>query len=275
MKKIVIFTDLDGTLLDSDTYSFAEALPSMYLLREGDAPLIICSSKTRTEIEFYRELLDNQHPFISENGGGIFIPRGYFTTNSLPAEYKIVQGAQYNMILLGAQYKELCSVLQDLRQEGYKIKGFCDMTVEEVSHLTNLPLREAEMAKQRDFDEPFLFEGYAEDIKRLQRSIETRGYSVTRGRFFHMLGNNDKGTAVAILSQLYKKEYGEILTVGAGDSPNDLPMLKAVDMPIIVQKPDGQYDPELHLPNMIKAGDIGPKGWNKAITDIMRLRQVL
>jgi mannosyl-3-phosphoglycerate phosphatase len=78
MNKVIIFTDLDGTLLDYDTYSFEKALPALQLLRERDIPLIISSSKTAKEVVFYREQLENDHPFISENGGGIFIPKDYF-----------------------------------------------------------------------------------------------------------------------------------------------------------------------------------------------------
>ncbi|HLF86164.1 MAG TPA: HAD hydrolase family protein, partial [Nitrospiria bacterium] len=71
-------TDLDGTLLHPKTYSFDAARPALTLIKERRIPLILCSSKTRGEIELYRKWLGNQHPFISENGGGIFIPRGYF-----------------------------------------------------------------------------------------------------------------------------------------------------------------------------------------------------
>ncbi len=53
--KLVIFTDLDGTLLDRDTYSFEPALPALRLIRQKDIPLVLSSSKTRAEIEFYRE----------------------------------------------------------------------------------------------------------------------------------------------------------------------------------------------------------------------------
>jgi len=72
MAKIIVFTDLDGTLLHPKTYSFDAAMPALKLIKEKDIPLILCSSKTRAEIEVYRKKLDNQHPFVSENGGGIF-----------------------------------------------------------------------------------------------------------------------------------------------------------------------------------------------------------
>jgi mannosyl-3-phosphoglycerate phosphatase len=78
MQRVLIFTDLDGTLLDS-SYSFNDALPALDLIRERAIPLIICSSKTRAEIEHYRKRLDNRHPFISENGGGFLSRRDIST----------------------------------------------------------------------------------------------------------------------------------------------------------------------------------------------------
>jgi len=74
---ILVFTDLDGTLLDSDTYSYKSALPALKLIKNKKIPLIFCSSKTKSEIEMYRKRIGNDDPFISENGGGIFIPKDY------------------------------------------------------------------------------------------------------------------------------------------------------------------------------------------------------
>ncbi|MFH0811726.1 MAG: HAD hydrolase family protein [Pseudomonadota bacterium] len=71
---IIIFTDLDDTLLDTYTHSFERALPALEFLKQKAIPLILCSSKTKREIEFYRKKLGNNHPFISENGGGINYP---------------------------------------------------------------------------------------------------------------------------------------------------------------------------------------------------------
>jgi mannosyl-3-phosphoglycerate phosphatase len=271
MKKIIIFTDLDGTLLDYPGYSFDAALPALQLIKEKNIPLIICSSKTRKEIEYYREKLYNRHPFVSENGGGIFIPKGYFRPPLSDPRLVIEEEKQYDLIRLGAKYSDLRNALDELRTEGFDIKGFGDMTVGEVSESTGLSNEEAEMAKERDFDEPFFFAGAINELPRLFESIRAKGFDHTRGKFFHILGNSDKGKAVSILIELYKREFGEITTIAIGDGPNDIPMLARADHPIVVQKPDGSYDPELILPNLIRADSIGPDGWNKVILDLIGL----
>jgi mannosyl-3-phosphoglycerate phosphatase family protein len=269
MKQFVFFSDLDGTLLDYYTYSFDDARPALALLAGRRIPLVLCSSKTRAEIEYYRERMDNHHPFISENGGGIFIPKGYFHFAIHAGECSVREEGDYTVMRLGAHYVQLRETIASLKREGFRIKGFGDMTAEEIAAVAGLGIAEAKMSKMRDFDEPFLFQGDGEEQKKLLDAIRGKGLNHTRGRFFHLLGNSNKGKAVSILTTLYKKAYGNITTVALGDNPNDLPMLERVDIPVIVQKHDGSYDPGIYLPRFLKAEGIGPRGWNSIVEKIL------
>jgi mannosyl-3-phosphoglycerate phosphatase family protein len=269
MKQFIFFTDLDGTLLDYYTYSFDNARPALALLADRRIPLIICSSKTRAEIEYYREKMDNHHPFISENGGGIFIPKGYFPFAVHAGECSVDEEGDYIVMRLGAHYTQLRETMTLLRKDGFQVKGFGDMTPEEIAAVTGLGIAEAKMAKMRDFDEPFLFRGSAGEQEKLVEAIRGKGLSYTRGRFFHLLGNSDKGKAVSTLAALFKRKRGDLTTVALGDNPNDLPMLERVDIAVIVQKHDGTYEPGIDLPGFLKAGGIGPRGWNKFVEKLL------
>ena len=114
MKKIIIFTDLDGTLLDAHSYSFERAQTALSFIKQKKIPLIICSSKTKREILHYRQKLDNHDPFISENGGGIFIPVGslYSELKDMGVPVQIEDG--YQSIHLGEQYKTLRKALKEI-----------------------------------------------------------------------------------------------------------------------------------------------------------------
>jgi mannosyl-3-phosphoglycerate phosphatase len=270
LEKIVVFTDLDGTLLDAFSYSFEAAEPALRLLREKEIPLVICSSKTRKEIEHYRALLDNHHPFIAENGGGIFIPAGYFGRDPENSGRHLTREGIYEVIKLGTQYEILREALRELRSEGFDVTGFGDMTAEGVAEATGLASEQAAMAKERDFDEPFMFTGPEARVGELEEAIRKKGLSSTQGRFFHILGGSDKGKAVIMLTDLYGNRFGNVITVGLGDSPNDAPMLESVDYPVLVRKPDGSHDPRIRTANLIRADGIGPEGWNKAVMDILR-----
>lgn len=267
--KVVIFTDLDGCLLDRETYSFDPAQPALHLIRERKIPLIFVSSKTRAEIEGYRKKLKNTHPFVSENGGAVFIPR---TTFSFTFSHgRELEG--YFVLELGTFYPQILRALEFIKKEsGVRIRAFHELSIKELASLSGLTREEAALAKKREYDEPFVIEGGAEEIKTIQKKIKERGlHYVWGGRFHHILGKNDKGKAVKMLKGFYVKEFEKILTVGIGDSLNDLPMLNAVDHPILLKGKE-EFSPGIlsQIGNLTVAAGTGPQAWNEAILRILR-----
>ncbi|MBI1175379.1 MAG: HAD-IIB family hydrolase [Sideroxydans sp.] len=263
MKKILIITDLDGTLLDEATYAFDQALPALRHAKTHNIPLILCSSKTRAEIEVYRTQLGNSHPFISENGGGIFIPHGYFAA---PVEGTTLDG--YHVITLGMPYAEVRQRFIALREQlNVAARGFGDMTVDEVASLTGLDQEAAALAMQREFDEPFVFD--TEPDERFLQAIEAAGLRWTQGRIFHIMGRHHKGRAFTMLKELYQRQYGTVSSIGLGDSLNDLPLLMAVDQPVLVRHEDGSCDTRIDIPYLLKTQQAGPAGWNEAVLQLL------
>ncbi len=264
--RLVVFTDLDGTLLDAATYSYAPARPALKALAASGAPLVFCTSKTRAETEVWRRRLGNRSPFVVENGGAVFIPRGAFP---FPFEPDRREGG-YDVVVLGADYARLRAALEDIRVEIGGLRGFGDMGDEEVARLTGLPPGEAALARRREFDEPFVLEGPGEALA-IEAMAEARGLRVTRGgRFFHLTGPSDKGAAVRRLVGLYARTIEGPLTAALGDSGNDRPMLEAVDIPVLVARPDGSHDPAIDLPGLRRTPGAGPTGWNAAVLEILR-----
>lgn len=263
MKKTVIFTDLDGTLLDEASYSYAEAHPALDLVVKSKTPLIFCSSKTRAELEGYRARMNNTHPFISENGGGIFVPQGYFT-GSVSDE----SANGYQLIRLGLPYAEIREHFSHLREQTHaKVRGFADMTTAEVAALTGLSEEEAALAKQRDFDEPFVFEDEPDEA--FLQAIKDAGLHWTQGRLFHVMGKHDKGRAVDILMSFYRQQYEAITSIALGDSLNDLAMLAVVDQPVLVRHRDGSCDNRIAMLDLLNTRLPGPAGWNEAVLKLL------
>jgi len=254
----LVFTDLDGTLLDHETYSFEPALPALKALKERNIPLIICTSKTRAEIEQVRKELHNAHPFISENGGAIFIPKNYFSST-----FPFTKEESNSFIIeFGIPYSKLREVFHQIKNlNPGKIKGFGDFSPQEVAELCGFSLQKAKLAKEREYDEPFILENDVV-LNKIQDIANEASLQITRGgRFYHLMGNNDKGKAILFLKNIYKNKSKHLKSVALGDSLNDLPMLEVVDYPILVQKPDGSYDPSVKLNNLILASGRGPSGW--------------
>ncbi|MEE9213517.1 MAG: HAD-IIB family hydrolase [Thermodesulfobacteriota bacterium] len=266
-KKYIVFTDLDGTLLDHRNYSFLQAIPALDLLKEKNIPLIICTSKTKSEIEHYRTTLQNNFPFISENGGAIYIPNEFFSS-----EYKYDnQSNSYKIIKLGTNHKVLLDAIKELKNNcNLKIETYSDMDINRIIQLTNLSPDLAELSTHREYDEPFIINENQNDYVTLKEEIRKRGLNHTEGsRFHHIMGNNDKGKAVELLINLFRENTDKrVISVALGDSLNDYPMLKKVDIPILVKKSNGEYEARIDLENLVYADEIGPVGWNKIIINL-------
>ena len=71
------------------------------------------------------------------------------------------------------------------------------------------------------------------------------------------------------MTAFYRRQFGTLTTLALGDGPNDIPMLREVDYPVIVQRPDGNYDGRIDIPNLIRAEGIGPEGWNRAVKGLI------
>jgi mannosyl-3-phosphoglycerate phosphatase len=268
----VIFTDLDGTLLDHTTYRWTAARVALGALQLRAVPLVIVTSKTCAEVRPILCSLRRREPFVVENGGAIYLPEDYLPFR-VPGAARTLRG--WLRLALGTSRPRLVAALgRATRRAGVRVRSFSEMSAREVAERAGMTLREARCARQREFDEPFvLVEGADSARKRLRAEIRCQGLHETRGsRFFHILGRNDKGAAVRKLMDWYRRARGgSVCAVGLGDSPNDIPMLRAVDVPILVARPGGRYDRETlaAVPRARRAGGIGPEGWNRAVLRLL------
>jgi len=269
---IVIYTDLDGALLDGKSYSWRGAEEALEEIERRHIPLVFCTSKTRAEVEDLRRKLGNAHPFITENGGGVFIPHGYFSQPLGGAE----RAGHYHCFALGRPYAEIVEELERIAAEaGAEVAGFHQMNAREIASNTGLNARQAERARAREFDEPFFFAGAdAGAEEKFLRLARERGLQAVRGdRFWHLSAGSDKGRAVQLLSRFYRKNWrGHLQAVGLGSSANDLPMLAAVDVAVLLPEANGSFAPEVlaRLPAIRQANAPGPAGWNEAVLRILK-----
>ncbi len=233
--KLVVFADLDGSLLN-DKYECGEIEPIIRKLLSLDVAIVFASSKTRSEIDFYRKKWQVSDPFISENGSAIVIPEDYFKSS-----YEFTrQKFGYKIIELGTPYRTIREKLAASKnQTGVLIVGFGDMSAEEISRDSGLPLHLAQLAKKREYSEPFkILEGNVEEFL---NAVRKEGLCCTMGgRYLHALGTCDKGKATSILINLYLTQYNRIVSIGIGDSPNDLAMLKIVDKSFFVDSSENR-----------------------------------
>jgi mannosyl-3-phosphoglycerate phosphatase len=269
---MLVVTDLDGTLLDAATYGFEPARPALEALRKRGVPLVLCTSKTRAELAPLAARLGLDSPTIVENGGAVVVP-AYL----LPAPPAWARREGDRVILpLGVERRVLVDALPDVaREAGVTVRSFAQMEVAEIAALTGLGPDAVALAREREYDEPFLvLDAAGRDTEldaRLDRAARARGLRVTHGgRLHHLTGPTDKGRAVRTLVELRPAPPGAS-SVGLGDAANDVPLLRAVDRPIVMPGRGGGFDPVLAaaLPHAERAPEPGPAGWARAVLAVL------
>lgn len=264
MNQLIIFTDLDGTLLD-EQYCFNAAIPALNKIKQLNLPLIINSSKTYAEIAEIVHILGFNHPVITENGSFIAIPAHYFN-NPKPL-----------MLTLGASYPAITTQLQQCHQQGFQFTGFHQWTKKELTEITGLSQAMAAKALERQGTVPILWQDTEEQRVQFNQVLEASQLKLVKGgRFWHVMGQTDKGMAAKALMQYYYPSVNHyhcpnnaMNTVGLGDHANDLPMLEATAIAVVLPQATGDYAIDPNHPALIQAPESGPKGWNRVMSTLL------
>ena len=269
----IIFTDVDGTLIDFETYDCSVAKPWVQRLKEVGIPVVFCSSKTFAEQRDLQRRLDFESPCIVENGAAIIAPGGYWEDHP---EGSIVGEEGWVRIELGMRSWEIRSKVMKIESMiGESLIGFSRMPTEDLARRTGLDLLSAKRAAQREYSETLAIEKPESFWRELKPLFEEQGLACFAGGRFHTVVDIgvDKGKAIDYVSENWKQVTGESpLTIGLGDSHNDKPLFQAVDCPRQVQRPDGTWE-DLGLPRSYLVEGVGPHGWVRAVSPLLQERE--
>lgn len=270
--QVLIFTDLDGTLLDHYNYNFQPATCILHILEEAHIPVIPVTSKTRSELLSLRKALNNHDPFVVENGAAIFIPKSFF--NHQPQDTDECE--EFWVRSFAPRRSYWVALLETLSERFPKqFTYFSKLGTEGIREMTGLSAEEAELANQREFSEPVLWLGDDVNKEKFRDALLEEGiWIVEGGRFLHLSNGCDKGKAVEWLKAFYQARDPEtpIHTIALGDSHNDLTMLEAADQPIIIRSPT-KHPPLLRTSQpVIKSRLTGPEGWADTVSRYLGFR---
>ncbi|MEM1179643.1 MAG: HAD hydrolase family protein [Acidobacteriota bacterium] len=222
-----VFTDLDDTLLDQEGAVDVESTKLIYHLVKSGIPVVPVTSKTAAEVQRLRADLELDGPYVVENGSAIHDWPG-------PGESTI----------WGPNYGEVRQAFIGLKRR-YPLVGFGDISVSHLSRICSFDVTSAENAKNRSSSEPFFLTGGC-DFERLRLEVEKQGFRIASGgRFFCLQGaQNSKGRAIEHLTHAFAQSHREKpTTIGVGHAPNDVSMLRAVSIAVVM--PDHCLSEEL------------------------------
>ena len=253
-----IVTDLDGTLMD-ENYDISPARETLKCLAELDIPVIPCTSKTASEVRYFRKENDLFDPFIVENGAAVY---GWDYDNSTEWE-----------LILGDSYKELRIVLMNISKiVDYHLSPLNDLNQNQIHELTGLIDQEIIRALDRQWSVPFLNppEEIFEKVKLICKSYNVHVFK--GNRMSHLLSSKShKGEAVNKLKEYLQNK--DVKIIALGDSQNDLPLLEYADISIVIP---GKNGPNKYLQNGIDNGSFRlataphAEGWSKSVEDVIK-----
>ncbi len=254
--KFIVFTDLDGTLLDHDDYAYSAAAPALAMLKDRHIPLVLASSKTAAEIAPLRTALGfSQYEAIVENGAGLLEPD---------------KGASQTASQVVTDYEKIREILAQLPADIRALfTGFADWSDEEVARQTGLDLPSARAAKNRQFSEPGLWQGTPEQWQIFHQLLNAQNIHAQQGgRYISLSFGSSKADQMQKIVDRYKTGTTSPITIALGDAKNDIPMLEAADYGIIIPNPSHKGIPKLAgeaLGQITRAQFAGPKGWNQSL----------
>jgi mannosyl-3-phosphoglycerate phosphatase len=264
-----IFTDLDGTLLDHETYSHEPAQAMLAKLCHMKIPVIPTTSKTYAELIPLRQKLGLSGPFIVENGAAVCIPDGFLRDE--PSHAQLVNNIWIRRFTSSKHY--WLSLLHKVSPsfDGC-FKQFSLMSIDEICSATGLTAEEAKLATQREYGEPVLWLG--SDMQKevfIQQLTDAGALPLQGGRFIHVSGDCDKGQALSWFMAEIARQYPELqgVSIALGDSQNDQAMLEAADIAVRIRSPHHSLPSLNRFDHVYTSTQFGPKGWNEVLTKLI------
>jgi len=260
----LVVSGIDGGLLDALTRDYDPARPAIAALAHLGVPLVLCSGRTRAEVAFVSRIFGLDAPMIVENGALLLVPAGHLREGVPGGE----RDGEWHVIRLGPPRATLRVALEEIAAAAeVRVRLLSEMTSAERLRRGALASLLGPTPAAREYTEPFLLER-EDDREKLARAAEARGLRLARGQsFWHLCGGADKGLAVRTLLALYEREGRAAEAIGLGCWQVDLPMLRAVQRPIVLPGPGSRVEPTLAagVPRAERAWQGGPRGWNDAV----------
>ncbi len=268
--RVVIFTP--SNLIASPSRAAIPAWEALNEVEKQNVPLVLSTRGTRAQLETLRRRIGHAHPFITERGGGLFIPDGYFALRLEGAK----RAGRYLCVPFGRSSQEAGAAVEEIaRQAGAEIVRYAEMSAREIARNTGMSERDAEGSREREFSERFFFAGNAGTVMPSFEEIAgEQHWQVCHSEPFRELySGNNEGKALRYLMRVYREALrSRVRSVAIGDSFDDASLLAASDQAFIAPLSSNTFDERLlsKLPNAARIDVPGAPGWNQTVMRVLR-----
>jgi len=175
-------------------------------LQEADIPCVWVTSRNRFQLDSAIRRVGQSSPFIAEGGSGVYLPEDYFHLK--PS--RSMRFARFTCIPVATPQPAAANALDLLAEDSHvEVVPLRSLSPRELSQNAGLPQREAELLRQRDFDEFFFFAGASDsEIVEFQAEAARRKLQVRpRGILWSLAMGANLATCVRELSGLYERSF--------------------------------------------------------------------
>ena len=191
-------------------------------LTHANIPIVWVTNRTRLQIDEPLRKIGHRHPFIAEGGAGVYLPEGYFHLRP----DKSLRLGRFTCIPVAEPQPAASEALDELAADtGVAVVPLRSLAPRELAQNSGLPSREAELARQRDFDEFFFFAGASdEDVERFLTEGRDRQLLFRKhGPLWSLVVGASLKTCIRELAKLFERALRSRPVILGMATPADAP----------------------------------------------------
>ena len=268
MKSYLIFSDLDGTFLHHQNYSYGKNDLVIEKLKKHNHQIIFNSSKTFSEIKLIlKKLKLTMMPFICENGATLYFPKTIFK------KIKKSQGFEdyWKINLTNKNSLKWYKILKKLKKD-FHFELICDLSKKDLLKLTNL--KNIKQMLNREASQLIIWKDSKKNFNELSKIIKInyKGALNQGGRFIQISSPCNKRISTKEICHIYHESFRDKYYqpfIALGDNKNDRDMLNFAKYACVIKN---KYSTPIKLnslkKNVFYSQKEAPLGWSESLINL-------
>ena len=268
MKSYLIFSDLDGTFLHHQNYSYGKNDLVIEKLKKHNHQIIFNSSKTFSEIKLIlKKLKLTMMPFSCENGATLYFPKTIFKKIKKSQSFE----DYWKINLTNKNSLKWYKILKKLKKD-FHFELICDLSKKDLLKLTNL--KNIKQMLNREASQLIIWKDSKKNFNELSKIIKInyKGSLNQGGRFIQISSPCNKRIATKeichIYHELFRDKYYQPF-IALGDNKNDKDMLNFAKYACVIKN---KYSTPIKLnslkKNVFYSQKEAPLGWSESLINL-------